>query len=62
MHLIRDTDADLVALQEIQYRSWLDDPRHQAVQIHAGEAGERPNADGVYLSDHLGLVADLEPL
>jgi len=34
VELIRETGADLVALQEIQYLSWLEDASHQAAQIH----------------------------
>ena len=35
VELIRETRVDVVALQEIQYLSWLEDARHQAAQIHA---------------------------
>jgi len=35
VELIREANADVVALQEIQCRSWLDDPGHQAAQIRA---------------------------
>lgn len=37
--LILDTQPDVVALQEIQYRDWTIDPRHQGDQILAGLAG-----------------------
>jgi endonuclease/exonuclease/phosphatase family metal-dependent hydrolase len=37
--LILDTDPDIVALQEIRYRDWTLDPRHQADQILAGLPG-----------------------
>ena len=37
--LILDTQPDAVALQEIRYRDWSIDPRHQADQILAGLEG-----------------------
>ncbi len=37
--LILDTGPDIVALQEVRYRDWTIDPRHQADQILAGLPG-----------------------
>jgi len=37
--LVLDTQPDAVALQEIRYRDWSIDPRHQADQILAGLEG-----------------------
>jgi endonuclease/exonuclease/phosphatase family metal-dependent hydrolase len=37
--LIRVTEPDLVALQEVRYRDWSHDPRHQADQILDGLPG-----------------------
>jgi endonuclease/exonuclease/phosphatase family metal-dependent hydrolase len=39
LDLILDTEPDIVALQEIRYRDWTLDPRHQAGQILAGLPG-----------------------
>lgn len=39
LDLILDTEPDVVALQEIRYRDWTLDPRHQAGQILAGLPG-----------------------
>jgi endonuclease/exonuclease/phosphatase family metal-dependent hydrolase len=39
--LILDTEPDIVALQEIRYRDWSLDPRHQADQILVGLPGYR---------------------
>lgn len=37
--LILDARPDVVALQEVRYQSWQEDPRHQADQIAAGLPG-----------------------
>ena len=37
--LILDLDPDVVALQEVRYRDWTIDPRHQGDQILAGLPG-----------------------
>jgi endonuclease/exonuclease/phosphatase family metal-dependent hydrolase len=37
--LILDLEPDIVALQEVRYRDWTIDPRHQGDQILAGLAG-----------------------
>lgn len=37
--LILEAQPDIVALQEVRYRDWLVDPRHQAEQILSGLPG-----------------------
>jgi endonuclease/exonuclease/phosphatase family metal-dependent hydrolase len=37
--LILDLEPDIIALQEIRYRDWMIDPRHQGDQILAGLPG-----------------------
>jgi endonuclease/exonuclease/phosphatase family metal-dependent hydrolase len=54
----QDSPEEVLERRRIDYVFVSQDVEVRGIRL----AGERPSAAGVYPSDHLGLVTDLEPL